>query len=213
MPALYEKYRPLTVADFIGQDKVKRQLSAILGRAGWDRDAFFLTGPSGLGKTSLAWIIAKDLGAHDMDVIELDGDKCSVEAVRQLEYTLNLTSLWGKWKVVIVNEAHAMTARAVQAWLTLLERLPRHRLVIFTTTEPLEADLFGNFSGPFGRRCKVFAFTNQGLAQLFAARAREIADLEGLNGQPPARYLRLVQDTKNNMGAVLQRIEMGEMMA
>lgn len=213
MPALYEKYRPLTVDAFIGQEKVKRQLSAIMGRDGWDRDALWIQGASGTGKTSLAEILARQVGAAELDTIELDGDKCSVDAVRDLERTLNLTSLWGKWKVVIVNEAHAMTARAVQAWLTLLERLPKHRLVIFTTTESLEADLFGNFSGPFGRRCKVFSFTNQGLAQAFAARAREIADAEGLNGQPMARYVRMVQDCHNNMGRVLQRIEMAEMMA
>ena len=207
---LYEKYRPRTLSDFIGQDKVKKQVSHLMARSGWDRDALWVQGPSGVGKTSLAWIIARQV-AQELFIIELDGDKCKVETVRELENTLMLSAP-DSWRVVIVNEAHAMTNRAVQAWLTLLERLPKHSLVIFTTTEPLQEDLFGQFSGPFGSRCKVFTFTNQGLAQAFALRAREIAQTENLDGQPPQKYLRLVQECRNNFRAVLQRIDSGEML-
>lgn len=95
--------------------------------------------------------------------------------------------------------------------MTLLERLPKKRLVIFTTTEPLQEDLFGSFSGPFGSRCKVFSFTNQSLAQDMAQRAQQIAQAENLDGQPIQKYLRLVQDCRNNMRQVLQRIDAGEM--
>ena len=206
---LYEKYRPKTLTEFIGQVKVKRQVQAITGRDSWDRDALWIGGPSGTGKTTLAWIIARQV-ATDLFIHELDGDKCNVEQVRELEKTLILSAP-NSWRVVIVNESHAMTARAVQAWLTLLERLPKHALIIFTTTENLTEDLFGNFSGPFGSRCKVFNFTNQGLAQLFAKRAKEIALAEGLDGQPDQKYLRLVQDCRNNFRQVLQRIDACEM--
>ena len=106
-----------------------------------------------------------------------------------------------------------MSAKAVQAWLTLLDPLPHRRLVVFTTTEKVKDGLFGPFGGPLLSRCKVFEFTNQGLAPLFAARTREIADAEGMNGKPAAAYLRLVQDCKNNFRAVLQAIESGEMLA
>ncbi len=209
---LYEKYRPKTLDDFIGQPKIKKQLQAMMSRDSWDRDALWLQGPSGTGKTSLAWIVANTV-ANEFDIDELDGDKCNVEAVRELERSLNLTSLFGDWKVVIVNEAHAMSHKAVQAWLTLLERLPTNRLVIFTTTESIQADLFGNFSSPFTSRCKVFTFTNQGLAQDMATRAKTIAQSEGLDGQPDSKYLRLVQDCKSNMRLVLQRIDACEMLA
>lgn len=209
---LYEKYRPKTLTDFIGQPKIKKQLQAMMNRDGWDRDALWLQGPSGTGKTSLAWIVAK-AKANEFDIEELDGDKCNVQAVRELERSLNLSSMFGDWKVVIVNEAHAMSRQAVQAWLTLLERLPRHRVIIFTTTEPLRDDVFGSFSKPFESRCKVFTFTNQGLAQEMAERAKTIAHAESLDGQPDAKYLRLVQDCKNNMRLVLQRIDACEMLA
>jgi len=208
---LYEKYRPKTLNEFIGQDKIKKQVIQITSRPDWDRDAFWIQGPSGTGKTSLAWIIANQV-AHDFDITELDGDKCNVEAVRDLERNFSISSMFGGWKVVIINEAHAMSTKAIQAWLTLLERLPKKRLVIFTTTEPLQEDLFGSFSGPFASRCKVLSFTNQGLAQDMAQRAQQIAQAEHLDGQPLPKYLRLVQDCRNNLRAVLQKIDAGEML-
>jgi len=206
---LYEKYRPKNLSEFVGQNKVKKQIEKLISRSGWDRDAIWIQGPSGTGKTTLAWIIAHQV-ANDLFITELDGDKCNVEAVRELNQTLNIIAP-NSWRVVIVNEAHAMLNRAIQAWLTLLERLPKHTLIIFTTTESLQEDLFGHFSGPFGSRCKMFTFTNQGLAQDFAARAQEIALAEDLDGQPSHKYYRLVQDCKNNMRQILQRIEACEM--
>ena len=208
---LFEKYRPKSLQEFIGQDKIKKQVERLMSRDGWDRDALWLQGPSGTGKTSLAWIIAKQV-ANDFDITELDGDKCSVQAVREIEKNICLCSMFGGWKVWIINEAHAMSRQAVQAWLTLLERLPAKRLIIFTTTEALQEDLYGNFSSPFARRCKVFTFTNQGLAQLFAERAQQIAQAENLDGQQAQKYVRLVQACHNNLGAVLQRVEQGEML-
>ena len=207
---LYEKYRPSTLHEFIGQPKIVSALDRITNRPDWDRDAFWVQGPSGTGKTSLAWIIAQQV-ANDFDITELDGDKCSVQAVREIERNIGLCPMFGGWKAYIVNEAHAMSRQAVQAWLTLLERLPAKRLIVFTTTEPLQENLFGSFSGPFGRRCKVFTFTNQSLAKDFATRAQQIAQAENLDGKPLPAYVRLVQDCHNNMGAVLQRIEQGEM--
>ena len=208
---LYEKYRPKTLADFVGQDKIKKQISHLLRRDEWDRDALLITGPSGTGKTSLGWIIAEHV-ADELFITELDGDKCNVAAVHELEYSLCLTTPNGKWRVVIVNECHAMSKQAVQAWLTLLERLPKHALVIFTTTETIQTDLFGNFSEPFARRCKVYQFSNQGLCQAMAERAQQIAERENLDGKPLQSYIRLVQTCHNNMGRVLQEIDKGEML-
>lgn len=207
---LYEKYRPVDFDSFIGQDKVKKQIKHLLNRSDFDRDSLWIQGPSGTGKTTLAWIIANQL-ANDFDITELDGDKCSVQAVRELEISFGLSSMFGGWKAVIINEAHCIRNRAVQALLTLLERLPANRLIIFTTTESIQDDLFGSFTGPFGSRCKVFTFTNQRLCQDFAAKAKQIAEAENLDGQPLQKYVRLVQDCRNNMRQILQRIDTGEM--
>jgi len=209
---LYEKYRPKTLQEFIGQQKIKKQVQAITSRTEFDRDAFWIQGPSGTGKTSLAHIVADSLVETDLAIIELDGDECNTAMINDIKYSIGLYPARGKWKVYIVNEAHAMSKQAVQGWLTLLEKLPAHRLIIFTTTEAIQQDLFGNFSSPFARRCKVFSFTNQGLAPDMAKRAKEIAMTEGLDGKPEQSYLRLVQDCKNNFGMVLQRIEQAEML-
>lgn len=207
---LYERYRPETWGDFIGQDKAIERVRRIIDRPGFNGDSFWIVGPSGTGKTSLAWIIARQF-ADPLDIIELDGEACTIDAVRKAADTMHYSTLSGRFRVWIVNESQAMTNRAVQAWLTVLDKLPSRVLVIFTTTED-SADLFGQFDGPFRSRCKTIAFTNQGLAPVFAKRAREIADAEGLNGKPESAYLRLVQQCRNNMRAVLQEIDAGTML-
>ena len=209
---LYEKYRPKTLDDFIGQDRIKKQLSRIMARPDFDRDALFLAGPSGCGKTSLGLILANMLVETDQAITEIDGDMLNIGMLNQIRESIWLCPGKGKWKVFVINEAHAMSRQAVQGFLTLLENLPSYRLFIFTTTENLDTDLFGNFTSPFARRCKCFSFSNQGLAQLFATRAREIAQIEGLDGKPNQAYMRLVQACKNNFGMVLQKIDQGEML-
>ncbi len=207
---LHEKYRPATWAGFIGQEKAVSRLRRIIDRDGFDGDAFWIAGPSGTGKTTLAWIIARQF-AQGINIVELDGEACTVDAVRQAVDAMQYTAMGGGFRVWIVNEAQAMTRKAVQAWLTALDPLPGRVLVIFTTTED-SADLFGQYDGPFRSRCKSIPFTNQGLAPAFAKRAREIADAEGMNGKPESAYLRLVQRSKNNMRAVFQEIESGVML-
>ncbi|MCK4342433.1 MAG: AAA family ATPase, partial [Phycisphaerae bacterium] len=201
MPTLAEKYRPRDYDTFIGQPRAILSVRRILERPSFDGDAFWIAGPSGTGKTTLAWIIAKRFAKVDIDITELDGEACTIDAVRHAAQTMHYSALGGGFRVWIVNEAQAMTNRAVQAWLTVLDKLPPRVLVIFTTTED-SADLFGQYEGPFRSRCKTVGFTNQGLASAFAARARELAQAEHLDGKPESAYVRLVQRCHNNMRAV-----------
>ena len=212
---LAERYRPRTFEQFIGQDKAVARLRRVTERPDFDGDAFWIVGPSGTGKTSLAWILARTFARADCDVIELDGEACTIQAVRGATEQMRYAALGGGFRVWIVNEAQAMTGRAVQAWLTTLDRLPRRTLVVFTTTAD-SADLFGEYDGPFRSRCKTVAFTNQGLAQAFARRLVEIADVEGLNGGNGDAFkaaLRVVQRCRNNMRAALQDVEAGALLA
>lgn len=153
-------------------------------------------------------------GAKAGDVHELDGDKCSVGAVREFD-TLAQTYARGfipsPPTVLIVNEAHAMSRQAVQAWLTLLERLPAGWFVVFTTTEK-SADLFGDFNGPFMSRCTSIRLTSQGLCATFARLSSRIATREGLNGRPIASYENLAKEHHNNMRGMLQDIDDGRML-
>ena len=207
---LHEQYRPRDFDTFIGQERALATVRRIIDRSDFAGDAFWIVGPSGTGKTTLAWIIARRFAKSDIDIVELDGEACTIDAVRAAAQTMRYSSMSGGMRVWIVNEAQAMTARAVQAWLTVLDKLPKKVLIVFTTTDD-SPDIFGQYDGPFRSRCKSVNFTNQGLAPLFAARARQIAQAQGLDGKPEAAYLKLVQRCRNNFRAVLQAIEAGEL--
>src|SRR5687768_8983652 len=111
---LADRYRPKTLAEIIGHEKTIERLRALIGRPGFSGGAFWIDGPSGTGKTTLAHCLAAEVGASSWDTEELDGDKCDVGAVRDLERDiLKAGGLFGGsgWRVWIVNEAHAMTTR------------------------------------------------------------------------------------------------------
>lgn len=210
---LHEQYRPASWDEFAGNEKAVKQVRAAIGRAGFVSGSFWIDGPSGIGKTSMAWLIARQLCKSEYDIEEIDGDACRVDRVRALDDSLRYRSLSGGFRAVICNEAHAMSSAAVQAWLTLLERLPSHVVIIFTTTQGRTESLFGDFDAPLMSRCLCVSLTSYGIADAFAARAQMIAKREGLDGQPIAKYKRLVSDCRNNLRAVLGEIELGTMIA
>jgi len=213
---LYEKYRPRTWADLVGQDKAVRQARRIIERPGFDRGAFWIECAgehnSGVGKTSLAWLIARHL-ADDFFITAWNGAKLDKSAVHKIEQDSQF-STWGdkRFRVVIVDEAHAISQGAVDALLPFLEALPAHFVMIFTTTRAVDRDLFGDDSGPFASRCFQIRLTNQGLCRPLAERAKWIAEQENLDGKPIESYVKLIRDCGNNMRAALQRIEAGEML-
>ncbi len=94
------------------------------GQVGLPRDGraareppFLFVGPGVTGKTVLTPMIARGF-CDDLDIIAPDGEACSVDAVRRASDGMYCTTLSGGFRVWIVNEAQAMPARAVQAWLT-----------------------------------------------------------------------------------------------
>src|SRR3990172_6291561 len=129
---LYERYRPKTWGEFIGNEKAVGIMREVLAekQAKQDHIAFWIDGASGIGKTTIARLCAAELGANGMmDLRELDGDACDKMAVREIGDWLGHCAWGGGYRAVIVNEAHAMTKGAIKAWLTLLERMPRRAAV------------------------------------------------------------------------------------
>ncbi len=213
---LHEKYRPREWADLVGQDKAVAVARRIIERLGFDRGAFFIdcagSNNSGTGKSSLAWVIAGTL-ADPFFITEIPGAKMDKAAVAEVERSAHLCS-WSAdkpFRVWIVNEAHAVTQGAVDLLLTFLEALPRHCVVIFTTTRQPDEELFGTDNGPLYSRCHCIRLTNQGIAEPFARRVKSIAEAEGLDGQPMVKYVALIRQCKNNMRRALQLIEAGEL--
>jgi len=211
---LYERYRPQTFEQVLGQDKAIRQIR-LAGRTGFGGKAFWVSGPSGVGKTTLGRIIARQI-ADDFCIEEYDSaDKLTAEELRKIDNEIGMYG-WGRGgRAIIVNEAHGLRAPIVRQLLGLLERLPSHVVMIFTTTRDGEEKLFDDQidASPLLSRCIEVRLTSQGLCKPFAARCKEIAEREGLDGQPIARYEQLARDSKNNLRRMLMAVESGTMIA
>ncbi len=210
---LYEKYRPRSFQEVLGQEKAVKTLERLLERS-WGGQAFWLSGPSGTGKTTIARIIA-ETGADELCIREFDSaDKLDAAALEDIDREMSMYG-WGKGgRAYIVNEAHGLRAPIVRRLLGLLERIPQHVVWIFTTTadglalfEDCQTD-----ASPLLSRCTCIRLTSQGLLKVFAAHVQRIAQSEGLDGKPLAAYEQLARDCRNNCRAMLQEVASGRMM-
>lgn len=141
--ALYRKYRSADFNEVVGQAHVVQVLeNAIIG--GRHSHAYLLTGPRGVGKTTVARIIAKKINklnkdddlADYLDIIEIDGaSNRGIDEIRSLREKIILAPTKLKYKIYIIDEVHMLTKEAFNALLKTLEEPPGHAVFVFATTE------------------------------------------------------------------------------
>ena len=214
---LQEKYRPQVWRDLIlpTQGKTALQIALLKKRIETGDETpllVWLEGATGCGKSSTANVIANALGAPKGSVNRqtFNGSYFDHRAVKALNDSL-CKWMFG-WRVIVINEVQEMTKSAASAMLDLLESLPPKHCVILTTMQTEKVLFEGQTDKALKARCHLIEFTTQGLKEVLASKALELAKAEGLDfGADLKRVKALIEASKNSIREVFARIGRGEL--
>ena len=202
--ALARKWRPKRFEDLLGQEHVVRALTHALS-SGRLHHAYLFTGTRGVGKTTLARILAKCLNCEQgvratpcgecqtcldidagrfSDLLEVDAaTNTRVEEMRELLDNAHYLPVSGRFKVYIIDEVHMLSRNAFNAMLKTLEEPPAHMKFILATTDPQKVPV------TVLSRCLQFGLKPMTVDQL-VSRLQFILDAEQVSSEPEA--LRLI---------------------
>ena len=154
--ALYRKYRPRSFQEVIGQEHITKALANQIA-SGKIGHAYLFTGARGIGKTSVARILARAVNCennkqgspcgqcptckrleseNDINIIEIDAASNNrVDDIREIREKVKFTPVGAKYKVYIIDEVHMLTDSAFNALLKTLEEPPAYVIFVLATTE------------------------------------------------------------------------------
>lgn len=200
---LARKWRPKTFADLVGQEHVVKALRNALDE-GRLHHAYLLTGTRGVGKTTIARILAKSLNCENavhgepcgqcesctqidsgryVDLLEIDAaSNTGIDNIREVLENAQYAPTAGKYKVYIIDEVHMLSKSAFNAMLKTLEEPPEHVKFILATTDPHKVPI------TVLSRCLQFVLRNM-TPQQVAEHLAHVLDRENVPYQPQALQL------------------------
>jgi DNA polymerase-3 subunit gamma/tau len=198
--ALARKWRPRTFEDVVGQPHIVRALTNAL-TSGRVHHAFLFAGTRGVGKTTVARILARCLNCEGgvtatpcgkcsacvgieegrfVDLIEVDAaSRTGVDDTRELLDNVQYTPSAGRYKVYLIDEVHMLSKQSFNALLKTLEEPPPHVKFLFATTDPQRLPV------TVLSRCLQFNLKRLPMA-LIVGRMAKICEAEGVSAEPGA---------------------------
>ncbi|QEY26695.1 DNA polymerase III subunit gamma/tau [Neisseria zalophi] len=200
---LARKWRPKTFADLVGQEHVVKALRNALDK-GRLHHAYLLTGTRGVGKTTIARILAKSLNCENashgepcgvcqsctqidagryVDLLEIDAaSNTGIDNIREVLENAQYAPTAGKYKVYIIDEVHMLSKSAFNAMLKTLEEPPEHVKFILATTDPHKVPI------TVLSRCLQFVLRNM-TSQQVADHLAHVLTVENIPFEQPALQL------------------------
>lgn len=200
---LARKWRPKTFADLVGQEHVVKALRNSLDE-GRLHHAYLLTGTRGVGKTTIARILAKSLNCENaqhgepcgvcqsctqidtgryVDLLEIDAaSNTGIDNIREVLENAQYAPTAGKYKVYIIDEVHMLSKSAFNAMLKTLEEPPEHVKFILATTDPHKVPI------TVLSRCLQFVLRNM-TSQQVADHLAHVLNNENIAYEPAALQL------------------------
>lgn len=200
---LARRYRPQRFEDVVGQEPVAKALVNAL-QSNRVAHAYLFTGARGVGKTSMARILAKALNCEkgptaepcnqcdicraitdgsDLDVVEIDGaSNRQIDDIRELRQNVRVKAGRARYRIYIIDEVHMLTKEAFNALLKTLEEPPPHVKFIFATTDVQKVPV------TILSRCQRFDFAGIGVPQIIE-RLKGVVESEGMKADDEALEL------------------------